>query len=175
MIIKHLFFRKLRTFDSMSFKTPETIKALMKPLSQAVISQELKAINSNSNALWTYKSDEQQTGYLRNNYKFKNYVTTWEFLGDVARAAHRLRHHPTILTTYNKVELTITTHDAGNNVTTKDLELADAINQVYFKHVRVPQKTKEFRDFLDNMQDATTLSHASKMIETLIDVNKDKK
>lgn len=147
----------------------------MKPLSQAMITQELKTINGASNVLWSYKSDEPNSGYLRNNYKFKNYVTTWAFLGDVARAAQRLRHHPTILTTYNKVEFTITTHDAENNVTIKDIELADAINEVYFKHVRVPQKTKEFRDFIDNMQDTTSLSHASKMIETLIDVNKNKK
>jgi 4a-hydroxytetrahydrobiopterin dehydratase len=40
-------------------------------------------------------------------------------------------HHPTWTNTYNKVEITLTTHDADNKVTAKDRKLAAAIDQIF--------------------------------------------
>jgi len=44
--------------------------------------------------------------------------------------AERQNHHPTIINTYNRVRLELTTHDAGNTVTEKDRGLARAIDAI---------------------------------------------
>ena len=46
----------------------------------------------------------------------------------VAKAAEDMNHHPEWSNVYNRVDITLTTHDAGG-VTTKDLTLAAAINE----------------------------------------------
>ncbi len=46
----------------------------------------------------------------------------------MAFVAEKMGHHPTIKNTYNKVEIWLTTHDAGNTITTKDKKLATAID-----------------------------------------------
>lgn len=66
---------------------------------------------------------------LTAGYTFKNFNTTWKFLNMVATKAHSLSHHPTILTTYNKVSITLTTHDLGNKLSYRDFALAVVIEQ----------------------------------------------
>jgi len=41
-----------------------------------------------------------------------------------------MNHHPEWKNVYNKVEITLTTHDKGNTITEKDRELAKAINDL---------------------------------------------
>ena len=48
------------------------------------------------------------------------------FVSRVASMAEERQHHPDILIRYNKVTLTLSTHDAGG-VTSKDLEMARAL------------------------------------------------
>ncbi len=45
--------------------------------------------------------------------------------------AEKMNHHPTWSNTYNKVDIILSTHDAGNTVTDKDRKLATAIDGVY--------------------------------------------
>jgi len=47
-----------------------------------------------------------------------------EFLKRVAEAAERLNRHPDVELRYVNIALRLTTHDAGNKVTKKDLRLA---------------------------------------------------
>lgn len=53
----------------------------------------------------------------------------------IALHAQKLRHHPTITTTYNKIDLIITTHDQGNQVTDLDIKLAQAIQNSYANNI----------------------------------------
>jgi 4a-hydroxytetrahydrobiopterin dehydratase len=46
-----------------------------------------------------------------------------KFVNDVAAAAERVQHHPDILVRWNKVSLTLSTHDAGG-ITDKDFAFA---------------------------------------------------
>ena len=48
----------------------------------------------------------------------------------VALLAEQMNHHPTWTNTWNRVDIELTTHDAGNQVTAKDRELAAAIDQL---------------------------------------------
>jgi 4a-hydroxytetrahydrobiopterin dehydratase len=62
-------------------------------------------------------------------FKFKDFGEAWGFMTRVALMAEKMDHHPEWSNVYNKVEITLTTHDAGG-VTVKDLELAEAIDGV---------------------------------------------
>lgn len=70
--------------------------------------------------------------------KFKKYLDAVEFLRRVAEAAERLDHHPDVELRYVNLALRLTTHDAGNKVTEKDLRLAEEIQKI----------VEEFRDRL---------------------------
>lgn len=89
-----------------------------------LISRSLKHLNGiDSRVVWRVAGTAPEA-ILETNLVFKNYGTTWSFLNECQRFSHALRHHPTITTTYNNVNLRITTHDAGNRLTEKDFELA---------------------------------------------------
>ncbi|KAK6454698.1 transcriptional coactivator [Scheffersomyces xylosifermentans] len=92
---------------------------------------------------WSIQQKNSSTGenseYLSASYKFKSFKKAWKFLNYVADSAHTLRHHPTIITTYNKVDLEITTHDVGNKLTIKDFELAESVNTAFNK-AQEPEK-----------------------------------
>lgn len=45
--------------------------------------------------------------------------------------AEALVHHPNWSNVYNSVSITLNTHDAGDQVTEKDIELAKAIEKIY--------------------------------------------
>jgi Pterin-4a-carbinolamine dehydratase len=61
--------------------------------------------------------------------KFKKYLDAVEFLRRVAEAAERLNRHPDVELRYVNLALRLTTHDAGNKVTEKDLRLAEEIQK----------------------------------------------
>ncbi|MDE0771288.1 MAG: 4a-hydroxytetrahydrobiopterin dehydratase [Salibacteraceae bacterium] len=67
---------------------------------------------------------------LNLSLKFKNFKNAWAFMNEAAIAAENLKHHPNWSNVYNTVEITLTTHDAGNTVTSKDYELANVINDI---------------------------------------------
>ncbi|MCB0503701.1 MAG: 4a-hydroxytetrahydrobiopterin dehydratase, partial [Bacteroidetes bacterium] len=52
------------------------------------------------------------------------------FLTKVAILAEKQNHHPEIFNVYNKVDIALNTHDAGDVVTEKDHQLANAINDL---------------------------------------------
>ena len=59
--------------------------------------------------------------------EFKNFVDAFAFMTDVAALAERHDHHPEWSNVYNRVTIRLTTHDAGNQITDKDRQLAKAI------------------------------------------------
>ena len=69
-------------------------------------------------------------GSLKRSFTFPNFIEAFGFLTRVAIIAERADHHPEIFNVYNKVDLTLTTHDAGDALTEKDFALAQAINHL---------------------------------------------
>ncbi len=67
---------------------------------------------------------------LHISLKFADFREAFEFLTKVADLADKQQHHPRILNEWNKVELWLSTHDAGNIVTDKDRRLAESINEL---------------------------------------------
>jgi len=54
-------------------------------------------------------------------------VQAIKFVQKVADIAQQHNHHPDIDIRYNKVMITTTTHDDGDTITPKDIQLIDAI------------------------------------------------
>jgi 4a-hydroxytetrahydrobiopterin dehydratase len=60
---------------------------------------------------------------ISRSFVFKDFSQAFGFMTQAALAAERMDHHPEWFNVYNKVEVTLTTHDAGG-VTALDLEMA---------------------------------------------------
>lgn len=72
---------------------------------------------------WKLSEDRKS---LRQSYEFKSFSEAFSFMTHVAFLAEKMDHHPDWSNSYNKVEINLTSHDAGG-VTSRDLELARAI------------------------------------------------
>ncbi|HUH74102.1 MAG TPA: 4a-hydroxytetrahydrobiopterin dehydratase [Chitinophagales bacterium] len=71
---------------------------------------------------------KEENNKLTRSFKFKDFVEAWSFMTKVAMTAEKMNHHPEWSNVYNKVDITLTTHDKGNTVTDKDRELAKKID-----------------------------------------------
>ena len=63
-------------------------------------------------------------------HNFENFVVAFGFLAKVAILAEKYDHHPNIENGYGRVRLSMATHDAGNKITDRDLNLAEAIEEL---------------------------------------------
>jgi 4a-hydroxytetrahydrobiopterin dehydratase len=61
--------------------------------------------------------------------QFSGFVQAMEFVNHIAEAAEAINHHPDILINYNKVTLTLVSHDSGG-VTQRDVKMAGRINEL---------------------------------------------
>lgn len=73
---------------------------------------------------------KEENNTLYKKFEFKNFSEAFAFMTRVALAAEKTDHHPTWKNTYNKVEIWVSTHDAGDIVTDKDKKLADLIDKL---------------------------------------------
>jgi len=67
---------------------------------------------------------------LYRKFEFKNFSEAFAFMTRVALAAEKMDHHPLWTNVWNKVEIWLSTHDAGDIVTDKDRKLAAAIDKL---------------------------------------------
>jgi 4a-hydroxytetrahydrobiopterin dehydratase len=61
-------------------------------------------------------------------FKFKDFNQAWGFMSRVALAAEKLDHHPEWFNVYNRVDIALSTHDAGG-LSERDVALAKLIDQ----------------------------------------------
>ena len=60
-------------------------------------------------------------------FRFKNFSEAWGFMARVALLAEAQDHHPEWFNVWNRVEITLSTHDAGG-LSARDIRLAEAID-----------------------------------------------
>lgn len=60
-------------------------------------------------------------------FTFADFVEAWGFMNRVALLAEKADHHPEWFNVYNRVEITLTTHDAGG-LSARDAKMASAID-----------------------------------------------
>lgn len=72
-----------------------------------------------------WKNEKNQ---LTKEFKFKDFKEAFAFMTKVALVAEKMDHHPKWTNVYNTVLIELSTHDAGDVVTEKDHQLANAID-----------------------------------------------
>lgn len=66
---------------------------------------------------------------IHKSYRFADFNEAWGFMSRVAIKAEVMNHHPEWFNVWNRVDVTLTTHDA-NGVTALDLELARFMDSI---------------------------------------------
>ncbi len=89
-------------------------------LSKSEINKNLKSLNSN----WKLVDNKIQREFI-----FKNFLSAFNFIKELADLAENSNHHPDIFNSYNKVIIALTTHDLGG-VSKKDFKLAEEIDNL---------------------------------------------
>ena len=74
---------------------------------------------------------QEKNNQLQRSFEFKDFVQAFAFMTRVAFAAEKMNHHPNWTNVWNKVDIALCTHDAGDVVTEKDRKLAAAIDKIY--------------------------------------------
>jgi 4a-hydroxytetrahydrobiopterin dehydratase len=72
---------------------------------------------------------QEENNKLYRQFNFKNFSEAFAFMTRVALEAEKMDHHPLWTNVYNKVDIWLSTHDAGDIVTEKDRKLAKAIDR----------------------------------------------
>jgi 4a-hydroxytetrahydrobiopterin dehydratase len=72
----------------------------------------------------------EENNQLKRSFLFKDFSEAFGFMCRVALLAEQHNHHPFWSNVYNKVEISLSAHDAGNLVTEKDHKLAQAIDKL---------------------------------------------
>ena len=70
----------------------------------------------------------EQNNKLYKKYEFKNFSEAFAFMTRVAIEAEKMNHHLLWTNVYNKVEIWLNTHDAGDIVSEKDYALSKKID-----------------------------------------------
>lgn len=75
--------------------------------------------------MWTETNNS-----LYRKFEFSNFSEAFAFMTRVAMEAEKMNHHPLWTNVWNRVEIWLSTHDAGNTITEKDKKLADRIDKL---------------------------------------------
>jgi len=105
-------------------KARPEVGAVQEPRMVKLSNGELKA------ALAEVPEWSEVSGTIQRTYQFADFVSAMAFVTGAAFAAERSQHHPDIMIRYNKVTMTLSTHDAGA-ITVKDFNLAKTLDGIY--------------------------------------------
>ena len=72
---------------------------------------------------WRHENDA-----LKAEFVFEDFIAAMQFMQAAGNVAEELNHHPEWCNVYNRVSVTLTTHDVGNQVTDLDLSLAERMS-----------------------------------------------
>lgn len=92
------------------------MRQLMDP---AAVSQALEGLPG-----WSAEGNRT----LHRQFSFPDHITAMGFVTRVAMVAETMDHHPDLRIVYNRVDITLSTHDTGG-VTARDIELATKIEK----------------------------------------------
>lgn len=84
------------------------------------LSEEQVAQGLESHPAWV-----ELNGEIQRTFEFEDFAGAMRFVNQIAHYAEGVQHHPDLLIRYNKVTLSVSTHDAGG-ITQKDFDLAAA-------------------------------------------------
>ncbi|MDT0508775.1 4a-hydroxytetrahydrobiopterin dehydratase [Novosphingobium sp. MMS21-SN21R] len=74
---------------------------------------------------WTLRADGLA---IERTFRFADFSAAWAFMNRVALYAEKADHHPEWFNVYNRVDVTLTTHDAGG-LSARDAAMAKAMDE----------------------------------------------
>ena len=74
-------------------------------------------------------SDAEDRDAIQKTFTFKSFNQAFSFMTRVAMEAEKANHHPEWFNVYNRVDVTLRTHDAGG-ITEKDIKLAQFMEMI---------------------------------------------
>ena len=77
------------------------------------------------------KTDEERDAITK-EFKFSDFKSAFGFMTSIALKAEEIQHHPEWFNVYNKVKITLTTHDV-KGLSDKDIKLGQFIDSQYDK------------------------------------------
>lgn len=77
---------------------------------------------------WTYEDNKLEAAYT-----LPDFGTAVQVMNKIFEVAIQMDHHPRLTNTYNRLELSLCTHSAGDKVTSFDIELARKISEITLK------------------------------------------
>ncbi|WP_137166721.1 4a-hydroxytetrahydrobiopterin dehydratase [Salinimonas lutimaris] len=99
----------------------------MEKLTQQKIDEALIRLNEqvSDDVVW-----EQDGDSITKTFKFKSFIRAFGWMSQIAIWAEKLNHHPEWFNVYNKVEVTLTTHDV-DGLSEKDFSLAEKMEKFH--------------------------------------------
>lgn len=67
---------------------------------------------------------------IQKTFIFSNFQQAFDCMTKIAEVAEKINHHPEWFNVWNRLEITLSTHDSGG-LTQNDLDLAEAIEVIY--------------------------------------------
>lgn len=77
----------------------------MTPLDETTIRERMAALPG-----WTL---DFERGAISRSFRFQDFAQAFGFMSQMAVVSEKMDHHPEWFNVYNRVEITLTTHDAG--------------------------------------------------------------
>lgn len=93
---------------------------MAQPLSEQDIRDTLNSLEG-----WEFEDNK-----IKKEFSFNDFSEALGFIVRVGIEAEKQVHHPELFNVYNTVKIQLSTHDAGDKVTRKDIELAQAIESI---------------------------------------------
>ena len=93
---------------------------MTKPLNNNELEEAISSLEN-----WEFKDDT-----IHKTFTFKSFRDAIAFITRIGFEADEMDHHPQIINLYNKVHLSLTTHETGNKVSGKDIELAKRLQDL---------------------------------------------
>ena len=93
---------------------------MTKPLNKNELKEAIRSLKN-----WELKDDT-----IHKTFTFKSFRDAISFIMRIGFEADKMDHHPKITNLYNKIHLSLTTHEIGNKVSKKDIELTSRIQDL---------------------------------------------
>ena len=78
---------------------------------------------------WTFDEQGGGVGAISRSFRFRDFTQAFGFMAQVALAAEKADHHPDWSNSWNRVDISLTTHSEGG-VTRRDVDLAIGIDAI---------------------------------------------
>jgi 4a-hydroxytetrahydrobiopterin dehydratase len=108
----------------LEFSTTPACSGESNSLEETIMRLTDQQLTSELNKLQNWQQIESA---IQKNFQFKDFLGAMKFVNNVADIAEQMNHHPDISISYNKVVLSLSSHDSGG-VTSRDIKLATRID-----------------------------------------------